>query len=210
MAAIFVRTFPFLFAVLLTVSQVMSGCANPAAPSASEEHRWTDVDAENLSPQQAGQRDVALAAREAMFTALFAELSAAMAEGGPGAAIPVCADRAPQIAAETSAAYGVRIGRTSWKLRNPANAPPAWAEDAIAGRPTEPAYFASDTGRLGALSPITVAAACLKCHGSPEQLAPGVGDQLAALYPEDRATGFREGDLRGWFWVEVPPADGDA
>jgi hypothetical protein len=100
----------------------------------------------------------------------------------------------------------VRIGRTSWKLRNPANAAPAWAEDAIAGRSSEPTYFASDTGRLGALSPITVAEPCLKCHGSPEQLAPGVSDRLAELYPEDRATGFHDGDLRGWFWVEVPPA----
>jgi hypothetical protein len=27
---------------------------------------------------------------------------------------------------------------------------------------------------------------------------------LAARYPDDRATGFAPGDLRGWFWVEVP------
>jgi hypothetical protein len=28
----------------------------------------------------------------------------------------------------------------------------------------------------------------------------------AAKYPKDQATGFKEGDLRGWFWVEVPPS----
>ena len=26
-------------------------------------------------------------------------------------------------------------------------------------------------------------------------------DALAALYPDDEATGFAEGDLRGWFWT---------
>ena len=33
-----------------------------------------------------------------------------------------------------------------------------------------------------------------------------VKEALAASYPADRATGFREGDLRGWFWIEVPAA----
>ena len=27
---------------------------------------------------------------------------------------------------------------------------------------------------------------------------------LAKEYPADQATGFKENDLRGWFWVEVP------
>jgi len=30
---------------------------------------------------------------------------------------------------------------------------------------------------------------------------------LAALrdrYPKDRAIGFKEGEIRGWFWVEMP------
>jgi hypothetical protein len=36
---------------------------------------------------------------------------------------------------------------------------------------------------------------CLQCHG--EALAPEVTQALAARYPDDRATGFREGQLRG-------------
>ena len=27
---------------------------------------------------------------------------------------------------------------------------------------------------------------------------------LAASYPQDQATGFGAGDLRGWMWAEVP------
>ena len=45
---------------------------------------------------------------------------------------------------------------------------------------------------------------CLQCHGKVDDLAPEVRDVLAKNYPQDRATGFAAGDLRGWFWVEVP------
>jgi hypothetical protein len=31
-----------------------------------------------------------------------------------------------------------------------------------------------------------------------------VKQTLAKEYPDDQATGFEEGDLRGWFWIEVP------
>jgi hypothetical protein len=31
-----------------------------------------------------------------------------------------------------------------------------------------------------------------------------VKEALAEHYPEDQATGFQEGDLRGWFCIEVP------
>jgi hypothetical protein len=40
---------------------------------------------------------------------------------------------------------------------------------------------------------------CLKCHGT--QIAPEVSQVLASLYPEDRATGYKEGDIRGAFVV---------
>ncbi len=38
-------------------------------------------------------------------------------------------------------------------------------------------------------------------------LAEGVGERLAELYPDDRATGFAPGELRGWFWMKVPGAE---
>ena len=50
-----------------------------------------------------------------------------------------------------------------------------------------------------------IAARCLACHGSPDTINPVVKAALAAKYPKDQATGFKEGDLCGWFWVEVPP-----
>ena len=43
---------------------------------------------------------------------------------------------------------------------------------------------------------------CLACHGA--QVAPAVRAAIAADYPDDAATGFAVGDLRGGLWVEVP------
>ncbi|MBS0204581.1 MAG: DUF3365 domain-containing protein [Planctomycetes bacterium] len=44
---------------------------------------------------------------------------------------------------------------------------------------------------------------CLACHGPKDQIADDVQEQLTRLYPDDQAVGFNEGDLRGWFWVDV-------
>jgi len=168
---------------------------------------WAGVDAASLDEHQKAQRDAASAAQQALFGSLFAELSAAMAEGGPPAAIEVCATRAPAIAAEVAAERGVKIGRTSFKLRNPENTPPVWADLALDDRPEAPLYFADRSGRLGTLTPIRLAASCLQCHGSDEDITPATRAALSQRYENDRATGFSEGDLRGWFWTEVPAQD---
>ena len=52
---------------------------------------------------------------------------------------------------------------------------------------------------------IPTAAVCLNCHGS--ELKPAVSEKLSALYPADRATGFREGDIRGAFVVTKDLSD---
>ena len=42
---------------------------------------------------------------------------------------------------------------------------------------------------------------CLTCHGAPE---PALNAEILRLYPQDRATGFAPGDLRGAFTVSMP------
>jgi hypothetical protein len=139
-------------------------------------------------------------------SALQSALRAGLAEEGPVHAIGVCRDDAPALAARASTG-GVRVGRTSHKLRNPRNAPEPWMEPLLAHYLEEPDARAPRTvslegGRAGYVEPIFVQAPCLACHG--ESLAPGVAERLAELYPEDRATGFEVGDFRGLFWAELP------
>jgi hypothetical protein len=46
---------------------------------------------------------------------------------------------------------------------------------------------------------IPTAPVCTTCHGAT--VAPDVAAAIAARYPEDRATGFSPGDLRGAFSI---------
>ena len=56
-------------------------------------------------------------------------------------------------------------------------------------------------GGLGYVEPIRIKPPCLACHGA--SLAPATADELAERYPEDQATGYKLGELRGLFWAEV-------
>ncbi len=55
---------------------------------------------------------------EGLFESLLGELMKSMGENGPARSINVCKTRAPEISAAVSKETGVRIGRTSFKLRN--------------------------------------------------------------------------------------------
>ncbi|WP_052746101.1 Tll0287-like domain-containing protein [Sulfurovum lithotrophicum] len=49
--------------------------------------------------------------------------------------------------------------------------------------------------------PLVAKAVCLKCHGS--NLSPKISDAIKTAYPNDKATGFKEGDLRGVIVAEI-------
>ena len=146
---------------------------------------------------------------------LLAELQKAMDADGPVKAIGVCNKIAPEIAAEKSAATQMSIGRTSLKLRQPKNAPDAWERQQLekfearkaAGEPLasiEVGEFTEKDGKpvFRYMKAIPTGALCLNCHGT--QLAPDVVEKLHALYPEDQATGYSGGDLRGAFTITAP------
>jgi hypothetical protein len=46
---------------------------------------------------------------------------------------------------------------------------------------------------------IPTEAMCLTCHGT--EISPAVLTRVNQLYPQDKAIGFKEGDLRGAFVV---------
>jgi hypothetical protein len=166
---------------------------------------WKQISQSDLSSTQKAQRERAVQAKAEMFGRLMRRLQTELSSVGPAGAIEVCKSVAPQVAMDVGKATGVQIGRTSWKLRNPANTGPAWTGLVLHDRPTAPRVVVARDGRIGATLPITVASPCLKCHGDRESIPPAVRTKLREEYPNDQAVGFREGDLRGWFWVEVPP-----
>lgn len=171
----------------------------------------------HLMPPDPAKKSAALGARVEEAKAalaplkqqLMGALKGALDEGGPMKAVDVCQLKAPAIAAGASH-DGVTVGRTSHKLRSPDNAPRAWMKPLLeeyASGPKAPGSFKTvelEGGGLGYVEPIYVQPMCLSCHGA--ELAPEVSSAIAARYPGDQATGFREGDFRGLFWVELPPA----
>ena len=133
-------------------------------------------------------------------------LMGALEEGGPERAIEVCQLRAPEIARLTSTG-GAVLGRTSHRLRNPANAPEAWMSvflDEYLANPDDnrPRAVRLASGEIGYVEPIRMKGLCTQCHG--DRIKPDVKARLRALYPEDRATGFKRDELRGMFWVKLP------
>ncbi len=209
--SIYVRT-PIAIALpLIAVLSVAACDRGPAEvdPETTEgpagPRQWEPLDPGALTPHQRALADYAGASRGLMGQRLMGTVMEAAAEDGFGAAVEVCVHEAEPIAAEISELRGVAIGRTSTELRNPDNQPPEWARDHIAAGVDDQFFAAANDGTLGTAIPIHLAAPCANCHGTTEQLAPGVPEALNLHYPEDQATGYRKGDLRGWFWVEVPP-----
>ncbi len=138
-------------------------------------------------------------------------LQTAIKEGGPVKAISVCNVRAPEIAAELSGG-GWTVGRTSQRTRNPENRPDVWEtmvleaflDRAAAGESLKTMEQAAIVESGGArtyryMKAIPTGEVCLTCHGS--DLEPELAAKIRAVYPEDRATGFKLGELRGAFTV---------
>lgn len=147
-------------------------------------------------------RNLAVRAKDELAASLMGRLVEAMVDAGPAGAIEVCSQEAPAIAERIGIENGVRIGRTSFRVRNPQNVPPHWAKEWVEQRVESPQFQVLDTGATAALFPIRIQPTCLACHG--QEIEPDVQQQLAKLYPDDEATGFSLDELRGWFWVEVP------
>lgn len=185
-------------------SVVALACVFAAACSKPPE--WIAIDPASLTPAQQSQLARADQARGELAATLLTELQAAIAKDGAAAAIDVCRRRAPAIANDIATRTGVQLGRTSVRLRNPDNKTPAWASAHVVGTGTEAVSFASVDGKLGSLAPIRLMPLCVQCHGHRDDLAAEVRAGLARHYPYDQATGYAVGDLRGWFWVEVPAA----
>lgn len=141
--------------------------------------------------------------------ALGERLTAALTEKGAPHAIDVCKREAAELTAKALEGTDIRAGRTSHKLRNPANAAPEWlapkVAEAAGKRADQVGVHTVDLGdRLGVAAPIPVMGLCTSCHGSDEAVTAETRAAIAAAYPSDAARGFEEGDLRGWFWAEVP------
>ena len=179
-------------AIPLVLTVLLAGCSAPEAPK-------VDRAAQSAALADRFQAD------------LQGQLQAAMKAGGPIKALGVCQQAAPAIAAGLSQESGAEVRRISLKPRNPDAAVSgemlAKLEQLDAkpmgddGKPAT-AIWTSD-GKTHWLRAIPMKEQpCAACHGT--NVAPAVKAKVAELYPADKATGFKPGDLRGAIAISWP------
>lgn len=137
--------------------------------------------------------------------------------GNNQGAIAACNDKAPKMAAAASQNTGWAIRRVSLRNRNPKAVPDAWEKAVLedfdrrlaAGENAallEKAEIVADGDKrtLRYMKALPTQKLCLSCHGSEAQITPEVKAKLAELYPNDKATGYAEGQVRGALTVKRP------
>lgn len=183
-----------------------SGERQAATPGAITEK--TEQTATSYPMNKAALEEIAKEAIQAFGSTLKNELESAMKSGGPINALEVCNVKAPVIAEEISWEQDALVSRTSLKYRNPDNAPNEWqgkvlqdfeTRKADGADPVTLVYSEIVNNEYRFMKAIPTAGLCLTCHGT--DISPEVTAELTRLYPQDQATGFKEGDLRGAFVV---------
>ncbi|HEY7772026.1 MAG TPA: DUF3365 domain-containing protein [Marinagarivorans sp.] len=179
----------------LSTLAIFYGCATKAETHGDLQHTQQQI-------KQAKQATVVLQKQ------LGDRLKTAVGEGGLEKGVEVCSQEAPRIAESISAEFGKTVGRTALRTRNSNNAP---SEKQIAVMqsfqrdlennqpPSEIEHFSTlENGDRLYMRPIVMQAQCLACHGDVNEELLG---KLKRAYPDDQATGFSVGQLRGAFTV---------
>jgi hypothetical protein len=136
-------------------------------------------------------------------------------EKGAADALPQCYYQALTVGKEIEVKTGVRIRRTSSRLRNPRNGPDAYEKEALArferyakegSMPSEEIRQDKVDGKpvYRYVRPIVMDASCLACHGEAKALSPEVVRTLEEKYPDDKAVGYKTGEFRGLVSAVIP------
>ncbi|MCX8090370.1 MAG: DUF3365 domain-containing protein [Verrucomicrobiae bacterium] len=180
-----------------------------AQPAASPPESKSD------SPEAVLPQRAAAIAREG-FSELSSNLLAAITRSGLNAALPYCAEKAMPLTRAVAQKHGVGLKRITHKPRNPDNQASAtelallrqFQADVAAKRTPAPALVTNANQTVSVYVPIVIPnALCLMCHGQPgTEISPDLQATLRKLYPNDQATGFGIGDLRGAWRVDFTNA----
>lgn len=147
------------------------------------------------------------------FATLSARLSEVIAADGVIAAIEVCSVEALPLTEAVSAQHVATVRRVSHRPRNPLNSADTADLETIArfkaSLAAGDALLPEVTGGGGMAVvrlPIVLSQPlCLSCHGTPGvELDAATHTAIRDRYPDDAATGFSLGELRGIWRVEIP------
>jgi len=145
--------------------------------------------------------------------ALAGSLKSAIQAHGMEGAIKYCNLSALSIVDSLSEKYKAEIRRASMQYRNPADEPDsleqiileAYAYNAENSQELKPNLQSIGEKYLLYTHPIVLNnPLCLNCHGKVgEHMTKETYRLIKSLYPEDRATGYKMGDLRGMWSIKL-------
>ena len=172
-----------------------AGCKNR-----SEEAK-PEVDTEKLRVEQTLKHFADFEKR------VWGELLGRLEKDGTPAAIEVCRGVGAALDKEFSDLPGVRVRRIGTRLRNPAHRPDAWEQQVLddwqmlMGQRLPLEVVTEQTpGGLRIMRPILIhKRVCLRCHGAANEILPATRARIREAYPDDKASDYEFGDLRGAF-----------
>lgn len=186
----------------LVPGAILAGCREAPLPEANPEE---SAEAVRVGEAAAGE----------LLRTLVGRLTVAMEEGGAAHAAEFCSVDAIPLTrlVEANLGGGIRLKRTSFRYRNEANAPDSaeetalrYFEDAVIEGGEQPSHYIQKVSEteLRYYKPLFLGEVCLRCHGDPDGLDPGVVQVLRENYPGDLATGYEAGAFRGVVRVGIP------
>lgn len=161
---------------------------------------------ETLPEKQLEARQVA----KQFLGSLKPELGKAMKSGGPVHAVGKCHEISPEIAQQLSESTGWQVNRVSLKPRATTATADTWETRTLQWFDTQAAagkdvtklekfeivkIDGQDTYRY--MKAIPTGDVCLTCHGTA--VPASVSAKVLELYPNDKATGYHKGEIRGAF-----------
>lgn len=131
---------------------------------------------------------------------LVENLTKQISENGAINALQFCNVNAIPLTQKLETENGVTIKRVSDKNRNPENLANEAELKIIEQFKAQLAKKEELKGTMenGVFyAPITTNAMCLQCHGTEKDIKPDVMAKIKSLYPQDKATGYKENEIRG-------------
>ncbi len=131
-----------------------------------------------------------------------------MQSGGPINALGVCNVEAMPITEQAGENSDALVSRVSLKNRNPNNVPNDWQTpilqdfdkraangESVESMASVTVSETEDVKQLRFMKAMPTGGVCLACHG--QQIDSALQAKLDGLYPDDKATGYSLGEVRG-------------
>lgn len=202
------KLFGLLSTIQLLLLFLLAGCVSRQNEDGASADRIEAIDTTAVVERGS-------AITRAAFQELSTSLGQAIQEGGIEHALQFCKVEALPLTDSLSTHYDVQLRRATHRPRNPSNRADSLEMETIRDyisrlerdEELKPAVYQREDQIIFHAPIVINNGLCLNCHGT-------VGDQinerdmelLKELYPDDKATGFTMGELRGIWSVAFPDA----